>query len=87
MRSSGRRAWQPPAVTTLPIRATANATGMGIDLFLQALNLPFAPPHAQPCDAAAPRAAQPDTIEGEIAPKADRGRRSWAPPAVTKLPL
>jgi len=86
MRSSGQRPWQPPAVTVLPIRATANATGMGIDLFLQAINMPFAPPHAQPSDAATPGAAQPVSPEGRTT-AAERGRNPWAAPAVTKLPL
>lgn len=81
------RSWVPPAMTVLPLRATAQATGMGFDFGIGAIVIPFNPGRAQPAEEIQkPLSASRFASAGNSsAPPPDR--RAWVPPAVTKLPI
>ncbi len=83
---ASRRAWQAPAVASLPVRATAHrGAGAYVDTFTIGERPPWgtslqAPPRAG--GAGLPRAAC-----GPLRIATEPARRPWQAPAVTALPV
>jgi len=83
------RSWVPPAMSVLPLRATAQATGMGFDFGIGAIVIPFNPNRARPADRGQQEAPNASRLAsgGKTSAAPGPQPRQWVPPALTKLPI